>query len=101
MKTHLLKPKDFNDLVYHQTDEFLKMIDSPDLFIVQGMYDPVALRAIRDQAFEWGQTTEPSWHPCLDGCPAYHRLHETIPRRMSKPRSTRFTGTVSTSKTHR
>jgi hypothetical protein len=75
-----LKGDEFKELAFKHKGELLKIIDAGDVIIVRGLYDPKALRALRDRAFAWGQSTPASWHPCVDGCPDYHRLHNNYPK---------------------
>ena len=80
----------FFDLASRHVHQLLEIIDAFDIVIVQRMYDPGDLRSLRDRAFEWGLATEPSWHPCLDGCPDYHRLHDNYPQAHVKSRMHAF-----------
>jgi hypothetical protein len=77
---HRVTREEFFDLAYHREDRLFEMMDAFEVLVVRRMYDPAELRSLRNRAFEWGQSTEPSWHPCLDGCPDYHRLHDNYPQ---------------------
>jgi hypothetical protein len=77
---HYLTRDEFFDLAYHHQDRLFEIVDRFDVLIVRRMYEPDQLRSLRDHAFEWGRATESSWHPCLDGCPDYHRLHDNYPQ---------------------
>jgi len=87
---HYLSREQFFDLVYQHESELFQLIDAFDILIVRQMYDAGELRELRDRAFEWGLATEPSWHPCLDGCPDYHRLHDNYPQAHVKSRMHAF-----------
>jgi hypothetical protein len=87
---HSVSREQFFDLAYHRERELFALVDAFDVVIVRRMYDPGELRAMRDTAFEWGLATEPSWRPCLDGCPDYHRLHDNYPKAHVKSRMHAF-----------
>ena len=80
IRFHQVTREEFFALAYHREDRLFEMIDAFEVLVVQRMYDPAELRSLRNGAFEWGQSTEPSWHPCVDGCPDYHRLHDNYPQ---------------------
>ncbi len=76
--THVAKG-DFLRLVYDDKDAFLARIDASEAFVVDGFYDAGEIRALRRRCFERGLAGEPSWHPLVDGCPDYHRVHDDYP----------------------
>jgi hypothetical protein len=80
VKVHYMKRFEFIDLALHQESELMRIINEPDAIIVKQMYDPKSLLDLRARAFKWGTTSEPSWAPCIDGCPDYHRLHDNYPQ---------------------
>jgi hypothetical protein len=73
---HLSKPE-FLKLVYEAPREsFLERIAAPEVFVVRQFYDPQEVLAYRRRVFATGLQSEASWHPLLDECPDYHRLHD-------------------------
>ena len=76
MKVNIISKPEFLDLVYNHTDDLFEKINNPEVFIVKEFYKSSDIKNLRDQAFQWGIETEPSWHPCVDGCPDYHRIHD-------------------------
>ncbi len=71
---------DFLQLVYQQTENFMAQIKAPTVFIVQQFYPRNEILQLRQQVFEKGLQSEPSWHPLFDDCPDYHRLHDNYPK---------------------
>lgn len=80
MKLTSISKKDFLDLLYNDTDSFMSRIESPELFVVKNFFPKDEILTLRKKAFETGQKSEPSWHPCRDGCPDYHRIHDNYPK---------------------
>ena len=76
MKTNLISKNEFLDLAYNNTLDFYERINKPEVFIIKNFYDPEKIKNLRQQAFQWGMETEASWHPCFDGIPDYHRIHD-------------------------
>jgi hypothetical protein len=76
MKINELEPEAFRSLVYHQTPEFLRLLNTPEVFIVKSFFDKDYILGLRRSVFQMGQQSEPSWHPLYDGCPDYHRHHD-------------------------
>lgn len=77
--TEISRP-DFMDLVYSRTNEFMERINAPEAFVVKAFYEAGRIREFRDAAFQTGLTSAASWHPLLDDCPDYHRLHDNYPK---------------------
>jgi hypothetical protein len=76
MKINHISKTEFNQLVYKEEVDFLRRIHTPEIFVVKNFYDSDEIKKIRNVAFDLGQQTEASWHPLIDGCPDYHRLHD-------------------------
>jgi hypothetical protein len=72
--------RDFIDLLYSGSGEFMQRINSPEAFVVKAFYDSRHVVEFRNVAFETGLASEPSWHPLHDDCPDYHRLHDNYPK---------------------
>ena len=72
--------RDFIDLAYSGSSEFMERINAPEAFVVKAFYDSRQILEFRSAAFATGLTSEPSWHPLHDDCPDYHRLHDNYPK---------------------
>ena len=79
MKIEVLGKEAFFSLAYQESHRFLEMIDASKVFVVKNLYNAEDTLGLREQAFKEGLLTEPSWHPCFDGVPDYHRLHDNYP----------------------
>ncbi|MEM9281864.1 MAG: hypothetical protein AAGA96_08565 [Verrucomicrobiota bacterium] len=86
MKLTKISKEDFLEALYHETEAFLARIDSPEVFIVEKFYDGEEILNFRQQVFEKGTATDPSWHPLYDDCPDYHRIHDDYPKAHVKAR---------------
>lgn len=80
MKINTLTKQEFNDLLYNNTSEFMNLINNAEVFIVKNFYSFDFCQKIRNETFEWGINTTPSWHPFFDDCPDYHREHDNYPK---------------------
>jgi hypothetical protein len=65
-----------------------KMLNNPEtlidnlqstVFIVRSYYEPALIDYMKDFCLNFAKLHEPSWHPCVDGCPDYHRIHDQYP----------------------
>ena len=68
--------------------EWKKFVDSPDslierieseVFIVRNFMESRAVDAFKRLCLNFSAAQDASWHPCLDGCPDYHRIHYQYP----------------------
>ena len=80
MKITEISKNYFLDQVYTNTDNFLSRIESPEIFIVKNFYAKKDILNYRNEAHMKGLETPDSWHPCLDQCPDYHRIHNNYPK---------------------
>lgn len=78
-KINTINRKDFLELVYERTSDFLKQIDDFDAFVVKGFYTREKVLNYIGYVKDFGRTVPASWHPCLDGCPDYHRINDEYP----------------------
>ena len=90
MRINSLNRQSFLDLVYSRKEEFLARIHAPEIFVVKNFYEKKELLALRNHVFEIGLKTEASWHPLLDDCPDYHRLHDNYPQAYVKSKMHSF-----------
>ena len=70
----------FLDLVCHQPVEFMASIQNFETYIVKQFYPSARIAAYRDFFKTVAQASEPSWHPCHDDCPDYHRINDEYPK---------------------
>lgn len=80
MKIHTITRKEFSELVYSQKEDFLASIRRFDAYIVRTYYPREKILAFNKFLEKTRQASEPSWHPCLDGCPDYHRINNEYPK---------------------
>ncbi|MGP8217106.1 MAG: hypothetical protein ACLQQ4_16170 [Bacteroidia bacterium] len=80
MKINTVSKEEFYDLAYSHTKDFMAKINAPEAFIVKKIFDAGFIRKLRNDTFDWGISSEASWHPLKDGCPDYHRLHDNYPQ---------------------
>lgn len=80
MKIHTITRKQFSELVYFQKEDFLASIRRFDAYIVRSYYPREKVLAFNDFLKKTSRASEPSWHPCLDGCPDYHRINDEYPK---------------------
>tara|TARA_B110001452_G_scaffold101360_1_gene84097 strand:- start:3211 stop:3975 length:765 start_codon:yes stop_codon:yes gene_type:complete len=80
MKVNKIEKTEFLDLVYNNTDGFLKTLEAPEAFVVKQFYPKEDILKIRNDVYESGKKTEPSWHACFDECPDFHRIHNNYPQ---------------------
>ncbi len=73
---HIVNAIEFYEATH--TQDFLDNIDE-NIYIVREMFDVSTIQSIRLQCMNTARETEPSWHPCLDNCPDYHRIHHNYP----------------------
>ena len=79
MQVNFLNKEEFFNLAYQETERFLEIIEAPEAIVVKNLYSIEDILKIREKAFQEGLVTEPSWNPCYDGVPDYHRLHDNYP----------------------
>jgi len=86
VRVNEIRKRNFLDLVRAGSDEFMRLIKEPQAFVVKQFYPAEEILRFRNDTFESGLATEPSWHPLIDGCPDYHRLHDNYPKAYVKQR---------------
>jgi hypothetical protein len=80
MMIHTITRKDLLDLVYRRKEEFLASIRNYDTYIVRSYYQREKVLAFNKFLGRISHASEPSWHPCLDGCPDYDRINNEYPK---------------------
>jgi hypothetical protein len=85
-KIETISRSDFLSFAYDETDAFLKEIDDGVAFVVQRFYDPDFVRSFRRFLASFRDSQPASWHPCLDGCPDYHRINDEYEKSWVKGR---------------
>ncbi|HYT89849.1 MAG TPA: hypothetical protein VEL76_14160 [Gemmataceae bacterium] len=64
----------------------MKSIDRFDAYIVKRFYERDRIAAFRQFLLAIFAASEPSWHPCFDGRPDYHRINDEYPKSWVKAR---------------
>jgi hypothetical protein len=67
-------------LAFGETARFLDSIKGFEAYVVKSFYPREAVAAFRDFVVEHRRRSAPSWHPCLDGLPDYHRINDEYPQ---------------------
>ena len=70
---------EFLERVYEDTDRFMASIAENDVYVVKSFYPREQVLGFREMLAELRAESEPSWHPCLDGVPDYHRINDEYP----------------------
>ncbi|HWV86408.1 MAG TPA: hypothetical protein VNZ62_13250 [Capillimicrobium sp.] len=73
---HIVSRDEFLEQIYENTDRFMASIAAHDVYVVKGFYPRDEVLAFREMLVEFSEAEEPSWHPCLDGVPDYHRIND-------------------------
>jgi len=76
MSVKIVARKEFLDFVYGDTPGFMASIDAGDAYIVKSFYPRALVEDYKDFLRAMARSAEPSWHPCLDGVPDYHRIND-------------------------
>lgn len=79
MKINTLTRPEFEEWVRSDSAGFMRRIHAPEVFVIRGYYDRDHILGLRRRVFEQGLRSEPSWHPLVEGCPDYHRVHDSYP----------------------
>lgn len=80
----------FLDLVYRGRDEFMASIDAGQCYVVKRFYPRELIMEMRALMGRWRRDSAPSWHPCYDGVPDYHRINDRYPQSYVKARMRSF-----------
>ncbi len=73
---HIVERPDFLDFVNGNQDAFMKSIADNNVYIVKNFYPRDLILAFRERLIEISERERPSWHPCTDGVPDYHRIND-------------------------
>jgi hypothetical protein len=58
----------------------MEAIERNTIFLVKNYYSPEIIRSFFCFLTAFRESISPSWHPCLDGCPDYHRINDEYPK---------------------
>ncbi len=78
MKVEIVDTKELNKQIKN-TALFLRRLDD-EAIIVRHFMPESAIDAIKANCIKFSNQQASSWHPCLDGCPDYHRIHDQYPK---------------------
>jgi hypothetical protein len=81
---------EFLERVYKDTDGFMDSIARNDVYIVKQFYPRDLVLGFREMLGRFAMKQEPSWHPCVDGVPDYHRINDEYPGSWVKARMHSF-----------
>lgn len=68
--------REFLDLAYGESRSFMEHIDRGDAFIVKSFYSRAHIDGYKSFLRGMASAEPPSWHPCLDGVPDFHRIND-------------------------
>jgi hypothetical protein len=72
--------------VLREPEAFLATLASPTVYVVEGFHARDRVLAFRRRVLAQRRAEPPSWHPCLDGVPDYHRIVDDYPGAWVKSR---------------
>jgi hypothetical protein len=73
---HTTTRDEFLERLYEDTDSFMDSIARKDVYVVKQFYPRDFVLDFREMLRRFSEEEEPSWHPCLDGVPDYHRIND-------------------------
>lgn len=74
---HIIKKSELEELIL--LPDFLSGLEN-NAYIVRGFLPEQLIDKIKKRCFDFSKNMPDSWHPCIDGCPDYHRLHNNYPQ---------------------
>lgn len=78
MKINFIDPHEWRRFLTN-VDELIGRIEK-EVFIVRGFMPEASVDSFKRSCLQFAEGNEASWHPCLDGCPDYHRIHHQYPK---------------------
>ena len=84
MKINFISKSELSDLI-SDPDSFRESLDD-NIYIVRGYLSGLRIDFLRSLCSDISEASEPSWHPCVDDCPDYHRIHDNYPKAYVKSR---------------
>jgi hypothetical protein len=87
---HKVTRQEFLDVFYNDTARFMASIDRFEAYVVKRFYERERILAFRRFLLGVAAASEPSWHPCFDGVPDYHRINDEYPKSWVKARMHSF-----------
>jgi hypothetical protein len=81
---------EFLAFAHEETEEFMRSIDANEAYVVKSFYPREQVLAFRRFVEDFARASEPSWHPCLDGVPDYHRINDEYEKSWVKARMHSF-----------
>jgi len=82
--------REFLDFAYGDKAAFMRSIVAGDAYVVKAFYPRSLIDAYKSFLREWARKEQPSWHPCLDGVPDYHRINDEYAQSWVKARMHSF-----------
>lgn len=87
---HQVTRNEFLESVYENSERFMDSIARYDVYIVKEFYPRGLITGFMDMISAFRAGEDPSWHPCLDGVPDYHRINDEYPGSWVKARMHSF-----------
>lgn len=87
---HEISREEFLGLVRRDPPAFLASIEKSDIYVVKRFYAPDFLQGFFNFLRSFTRSQPPSWHPCLDGCPDFHRINDEYPQSYVKAKMHSF-----------
>jgi hypothetical protein len=78
MKVEFIGRSDLDTLIA-DGESFIANLEST-VYIVRGYVGGDLVDEIKDFCTNFAKKNEDSWHPCVDGIPDYHRIHNNYPK---------------------
>lgn len=72
-------PKRNWSTLLQQAPSLVERLDAGEVFIIRGFMEEADIDAFKAVCLQFSKECDDSWHPCLDGCQDYHRLHNMYP----------------------
>ena len=90
IQVHTVARDEFLERVYEDTERFMDSIARNDVYVVKQFYPRDFVLRFRAMLGEFSRQEEPSWHPCLDSVPDYHRVNDEYEKSWVKARMHSF-----------
>jgi hypothetical protein len=78
LKINIITPTEWHEFVTEPQTLLDRIAD--EVFIVRGFMTDEEIDAFKQFCLSFSRAQPASWHPCLDDCPDYHRIHHQYPQ---------------------
>jgi hypothetical protein len=80
MTLNTMTKAEFFDFAMSDPQALLHAVNAGDAYIVKGLCSKERIKTLRAFFVALATAQPASWHPCKDGCPDYHRIHQNYPQ---------------------